>query len=78
MYAEYSNDSLHSATGLGCEIAKNVLLGGVKSLTLHDTKAATLLDLSSQFFLTEEVRFRPPVIALNDLRLNFGVLDPRT
>ena len=43
-------------TGLGCEIAKNVLLGGVKSLTLHDTKPTTLWDLSSQFFLTEQVK----------------------
>ena len=44
-----------SQTGLGCEIAKNVLLGGVKSLTLHDTKPTSLWDLSSQFFLTEQV-----------------------
>jgi ubiquitin-activating enzyme E1 len=37
--------------GLGVEIAKNIALAGVKSLTLHDPKPATLADLSSQFFL---------------------------
>jgi ubiquitin-activating enzyme E1 len=52
----FSTRILFSAiTGLGCEIAKNVLLGGVKSLTLHDTKNASLTDLSSHFFLTEQV-----------------------
>lgn len=39
--------------GLGCEIAKNVLLGGVKSMTIHDTKETTLWDLSSQYYLSE-------------------------
>jgi ubiquitin-activating enzyme E1 len=42
--------------GLGVEIAKNIALAGVKSLTLHDPKPATLADLSSQFFLhTDDV-----------------------
>jgi len=40
--------------GLGCEIAKNVLLGGVKSMTIHDTKETTLWDLSSQYYLSEK------------------------
>lgn len=40
--------------GLGVEIAKNVILAGVKSVTLHDQKVCTLADLSSQFYLTEE------------------------
>lgn len=39
--------------GLGLEIAKNVILGGVKSITLHDTANCTLNDLSSQFYLTQ-------------------------
>ncbi|XP_071520465.1 ubiquitin-like modifier-activating enzyme 1 isoform X2 [Panulirus ornatus] len=38
--------------GLGVEVAKNVILGGVKSVTLHDTKNASNADLSTQFFLT--------------------------
>ena len=40
--------------GLGVEIAKNVVLGGVKSLTLHDPKPVQLSDLSAQFFLRED------------------------
>ncbi|CAH1783923.1 unnamed protein product [Owenia fusiformis] len=39
--------------GLGVEIAKNVVLGGVKALTLHDTENTSWADLSSQFFLRE-------------------------
>ncbi|XP_060520224.1 ubiquitin-like modifier-activating enzyme 1 [Cylas formicarius] len=39
--------------GLGVEVAKNVILGGVKSVTLHDEKVTTITDLSSQFFLSE-------------------------
>nr|XP_045598563.1 ubiquitin-like modifier-activating enzyme 1 [Procambarus clarkii]XP_045598564.1 ubiquitin-like modifier-activating enzyme 1 [Procambarus clarkii]XP_045598566.1 ubiquitin-like modifier-activating enzyme 1 [Procambarus clarkii] len=38
--------------GLGVEIAKNVILSGVKSVTLHDTRETTLHDLSTQFFLS--------------------------
>jgi len=40
--------------GLGIEIAKNVALAGVESVTLHETEAVTLSDLSSQFYLFEE------------------------
>ncbi|CAG9863506.1 unnamed protein product [Phyllotreta striolata] len=39
--------------GLGVEIAKNVILGGVKSVTLHDDALCTVRDLSSQFYLTD-------------------------
>lgn len=39
--------------GLGVEIAKNIILGGVRSVTLHSTKNCTIQDLSSQFFLDE-------------------------
>lgn len=34
--------------GLGIEIAKNVVLAGVKSVTIHDQGNAEWLDLSSQ------------------------------
>lgn len=37
--------------GLGVEIAKNVALAGVKSLSLYDPNPVELQDLSSQFFL---------------------------
>ncbi|KAH7969257.1 ubiquitin-like modifier-activating enzyme 1 [Rhipicephalus sanguineus] len=40
--------------GLGVEIAKNIILGGVKSVTLHDEAVCTRLDLSSQYYLREE------------------------
>lgn len=39
--------------GLGVEIAKNVILGGVKSVTLHDESLCAITDLSSQFYLSE-------------------------
>jgi ubiquitin-activating enzyme E1 len=39
--------------GLGVEIAKNVILAGVKSVTIHDTRATEMSDLSTQFYLTE-------------------------
>lgn len=39
--------------GLGVEIAKNIILGGVRSVTLHSNKKCTIQDLSSQFFLDE-------------------------
>lgn len=39
--------------GLGVEIAKNVILGGVKSVTLHDQANCSIMDLSSQFYLEE-------------------------
>lgn len=39
--------------GLGVEVAKNVILSGVKSVTLHDDAVCSVADLSSQFYLTE-------------------------
>jgi len=40
--------------GLGVEIAKNVVLAGVKSVSLYDPSPAKIEDLSTQFFLTPE------------------------
>ncbi|XP_078589545.1 ubiquitin-like modifier-activating enzyme 6 [Branchiostoma floridae x Branchiostoma japonicum] len=40
--------------GLGVEVAKNIVLAGIKSLTVHDTKTATVADLGTQFFLRED------------------------
>lgn len=49
-----SSDVLISGLGgLGVEIAKNVILGGVKSVTIHDEHKTQISDLSSQFYLTE-------------------------
>jgi len=44
---------LAGLNGLGAEIAKNIVLMGVKSLTLHDPETVTLNDLASQFFFSE-------------------------
>ncbi|KAK7538479.1 ubiquitin-activating enzyme E1 [Phyllosticta citribraziliensis] len=49
-----SNILVVGLRGLGVEIAKNIALAGVKSLTLFDPKPATIQDLSSQFFLHPE------------------------
>lgn len=49
-----SNVLIVGLKGLGVEIAKNIALAGVKSLTLHDPQPAAIADLSSQFFLHPE------------------------
>lgn len=50
-----SSDVLVSGLGgLGVEVAKNIILGGVKSVTLHDKAVCSIADLSSQFYLTED------------------------
>ncbi|CAN0202310.1 unnamed protein product, partial [Scytosiphon promiscuus] len=41
-------------SGLGAEVAKNVILAGVRSVTIHDDRPSTLEDLSSQFCLGKE------------------------
>lgn len=46
-----SNVLIVGLKGLGLEIAKNVALAGVKSLTLYDPAFTEIADLSSQFFL---------------------------
>uniref|UniRef100_A0A8C6YRS6 Ubiquitin-like modifier-activating enzyme 6 n=1 Tax=Nothoprocta perdicaria TaxID=30464 RepID=A0A8C6YRS6_NOTPE len=40
--------------GLGVEIAKNIILAGVKALTVHDTKQCTKWDLGINFFIRED------------------------
>ncbi|GAB0202351.1 ubiquitin-like modifier-activating enzyme 1 [Grus japonensis] len=49
-----SNVLVSGLRGLGVEVAKNLVLGGVKSVTLHDPQPAAWPDLSSQFYLREE------------------------
>ena len=43
-----SNILISGLGGLGVEIAKNIVLAGVKSVTLHDNKNVTIEDFSSQ------------------------------
>ncbi|KAK7928208.1 hypothetical protein PG985_005206 [Apiospora marii] len=54
-----SNILIVGMKGLGVEIAKNIALAGVKSLTLYDPTPVTLPDLSSQFFLRPEDTGKP-------------------
>ncbi|XP_049960406.1 ubiquitin-like modifier-activating enzyme 1 [Schistocerca serialis cubense] len=48
-----SNVLISGLGGLGVEVAKNVILGGVRAVTLHDEVACTISDLCSQFYLSE-------------------------
>ncbi|CAI8000770.1 Ubiquitin-like modifier-activating enzyme 1 [Geodia barretti] len=48
-----SNVLISGMKGLGVEIAKNVILAGVKSVTLHDPDTVKIQHLSSQYFLSE-------------------------
>ncbi|KAM8842012.1 ubiquitin-like modifier-activating enzyme 6 [Synchiropus picturatus] len=40
--------------GLGIEIAKNIVLAGVKAVTLHDLKKCDTCDLGSNFFIFQQ------------------------
>ena len=51
-----ANVLISGLRGLGVEVAKNVILGGVKSVTLHDAEDCQIADLSSQFFLRDEIQ----------------------
>ncbi|XWS53372.1 hypothetical protein CRYUN_Cryun11dG0151900 [Craigia yunnanensis] len=48
-----SNILISGMQGLGAEIAKNIILAGVKSVTLHDEGVVELWDLSSNFVFSE-------------------------
>ena len=59
--------------GLGVEISKNIILAGIKSVTLHDTVLASAADLCSQFYLCEEsigknraIESYPKLVGLNE------------
>ncbi|GAV73594.1 ThiF domain-containing protein/UBACT domain-containing protein/UBA_e1_C domain-containing protein/UBA_e1_thiolCys domain-containing protein [Cephalotus follicularis] len=49
-----SNVLVSGMQGLGAEIAKNLILAGVKSVTLHDEGVVELWDLSSNFIFSED------------------------
>ncbi|XP_063314807.1 ubiquitin-like modifier-activating enzyme 6 [Pelobates fuscus] len=40
--------------GLGVEIAKNIVLAGIKALTIHDTRTCETWDLGTNFFIKEK------------------------
>jgi ubiquitin-activating enzyme E1 len=48
-----SNVLISGIGGLGLEIAKNVTLGGVKSITIHDSQMLTHDDLATHYFASE-------------------------
>lgn len=48
-----SNILISGMKGLGLEVAKNVILAGVKSVTIHDEENASISDMSSQYYLAE-------------------------
>jgi ubiquitin-activating enzyme E1 len=48
-----ANVLIMGLNGLGVETAKNIILAGVKGVTLHDNTLASYEDLSSQFYLDE-------------------------
>ncbi|KIY73793.1 ubiquitin activating enzyme [Cylindrobasidium torrendii FP15055 ss-10] len=49
-----SNVLIVGLQGLGVEIAKDLILAGVKSVTVYDPEPVAIADLSSQFFLRED------------------------
>ena len=49
----HSNILIVGLTGLGVEVAKNIILAGVKSVTLLDDIIVTYPDLSTNFYLTK-------------------------
>lgn len=57
--------------GLGVEIAKNICLAGVKSVTIHDPTPVAIQDLGTQFFLRDadvgQPRDRASLDRLNEL-----------
>lgn len=49
-----SNILICGLDGLGVEIAKNIILSGVKSVTLMDDSSVNIQDLSSNFYLSDK------------------------
>ena len=50
-----ANVLIIDSNGLGIEIAKNIALAGVKSLSLYDPKPVSITDLSTQFLSESEI-----------------------
>uniref|UniRef100_A0A5K3FW28 E1 ubiquitin-activating enzyme n=1 Tax=Mesocestoides corti TaxID=53468 RepID=A0A5K3FW28_MESCO len=48
----HTNILISGLCGLGLEVAKNIVLGGVKSVTLHDPDVISSADLSSNYYAT--------------------------
>lgn len=63
---QLSNILLIGLRGTGVEIAKNLILSGVKSVTLFDLGKTDWVDLSSQFYLQEKDLGKPRAEACKD------------
>lgn len=61
-----SNVLIVGMSGLGVEIAKNSILAGLKSVTLHDPAPVEVRHLGSQFYLSEGDVGRPKAEACRD------------
>ncbi|TDL29444.1 ubiquitin activating enzyme [Rickenella mellea] len=58
-----SNVLIVGMQGLGVEIAKDLVLAGVKSVTIYDPEPVTVQDLGTQFFLREDDIGKPRAAA---------------
>lgn len=54
MHLRKSSVLISGIGSVGVEIAKNLILGGVRHVTIHDTRSAQWLDLSAQYYLRDE------------------------
>ncbi|KAK0403088.1 hypothetical protein QR680_016712 [Steinernema hermaphroditum] len=54
MHLRKSSVLISGMGAVGVEIAKNLILGGVRRVTIQDTKNATYTDLSAQYYLGEK------------------------
>ena len=61
-----SNVLIIGLGGLGVEVAKNVILAGLKSVTLHDATTVEMRHLGSQFYLSEADIGKPRAEACRD------------
>ena len=64
-----SNVLISGMTGLGIEIAKNVILQGCKKVTLHDTRFVTNDDLSTNYYISGHRLHRVPGVQAGVLHL---------
>ncbi|CAD8120224.1 unnamed protein product [Paramecium sonneborni] len=60
---------IHGLNGLGIEIAKNIVLSGVKKLIIYDPIQVQLSDLGTNFYLSQEdINYRRDERVLNKLK----------
>ena len=54
VFTNYSSHSCAPPPGLGCEVAKNVILAGVDKMTICDDENVSKTDFDSAFFLPRD------------------------